>query len=103
MPTFRVGDRATDVDQNQDVVRIDVLRRLAEQAMTDLEFRSVARDDLELALQQFGYDLNETEMTLVLKFRAVLEEAGLDLFLTGEFENHARDLFAGAGIDMPKP
>jgi hypothetical protein len=79
-----------------------VLRRLAEQAMTDLEFRSVARDDLELALRQFGYDLNETEMTLVLKFRAVLEEAGLDLFLTGEFEDHARDLLTGAGIDVPK-
>jgi hypothetical protein len=41
-------------------------------------------------------------MTLVLKFRAVLEEAGLDLFLTGEFENHARELLAGAGFDSPK-
>lgn len=89
-------------DHDQEAVRIDVLRRLAEQAMTDLEFRSVARDDLELALRQFGYDLNETEMTLVLKFRAVLEEAGLDLFLTDEFKDHARDLLAGAGFNPPR-
>jgi len=90
------------VDYDQEAVRIDVLRRLAEQAMTDLDFRSVARDDLELALQQFGYDLNETEMTLVLKFRAVLEEAGLDLFLTGEYADHARELLSGASIETPK-
>jgi hypothetical protein len=90
------------VEHEQETVRIEVLRRLAEQAMTDLDFRSVARDDLELALRQFGYDLNETEMTLVLKFRAVLDEAGVDLSLTGELEGHARDLLAGAGLDAPR-
>lgn len=89
------------VDHESDAVRIEVLRRLAEQAMSDLEFRSVARDDLTLALRQFGYDLNDNEMALVLKFRAVLEDAGLDLFLTGEIEDHARELLAGAGLDGP--
>ena len=85
----------------QDGVRIDVLRRLAEQAMTDLEFRSVARDDLNAALTQFGYDLNPNEMNLVLKFRAVLEEAGLDLFLTGNLKDHEEDLLSLAGLIRP--
>ena len=70
-------------------IRMDVLQRLAEQAMTDLEFRSVARDDLVGALVQYGYELNEREMALVLKFRQVLEEAGVDLFLTEQIsEEH---------------
>ena len=82
----------------QDGVRIDVLRRLAEQAMSDLEFRSVARDDLNAALTQYGYDLNPNEMSLVLKFRAVLEEAGLDLFLTGDLKDREDDLLTLAGM-----
>jgi hypothetical protein len=76
-------------------IRIDVLRRLAEQAMTDLAFREVARDDLDAALAQFGYALTDDEMALVQKFRAVLAEAGVDLFLTGNFD----DLVVMAGID----
>jgi hypothetical protein len=87
----------------QEGVRIDVLRRLAEQAMTDLEFRAIARDDLNAALLQFGYDLNPNEMNLVLKFRAVLEEAGLDLFLTGALKDHEDDLISLAGLISPKP
>lgn len=63
-------------------VRIDVLQRLAEQAMSDPDFRAVARHDLEGALQQFGYDLNDSEMALVLSFRRALADAGIDLFLT---------------------
>ena len=89
-------------DFEQEGVRIDVLRRLAEQAMTDLEFRAVARDDLNAALAQFGYDLNPNEMSIVLKFRAVLEEAGLDLFLTGKLSDHEEDLLALAGLGRPK-
>ncbi|HYP60774.1 MAG TPA: hypothetical protein VEQ36_10140 [Thermomicrobiales bacterium] len=89
-------------DFEQEGVRIDVLRRLAEQAMTDLEFRSVARDDLNAALTQFGYDLNPNEMIIVLKFRAVLEEAGLDLFLTGNLTDHEDDLLALVGLGSPK-
>jgi hypothetical protein len=88
-------------DFEQEGVRIDVLRRLAEQAMTDLDFRSIARDDLNAALAQFGYDLNPNEMSLVLKFRAVLEEAGLDLFLIGDLTDHADDLLALAGLGGP--
>ena len=86
-----------DLDLDQEGVRIDVLRRLAEQAMTDLEFRAIARDDLNAALVTYGYDLTPNEMALVLKFRAVLEEAGLDLFLTGNLD--AADMLAMAGLD----
>jgi hypothetical protein len=49
--------------------------------MSDLDFRAVARHDLEGALQQFGYDLNQSEMELVLAFRRSLADAGIDLFL----------------------
>jgi hypothetical protein len=73
--TFRIEDISGDI-------RIDVLQQLAEQAMTDLDFRAVARHDLEAALRQFGYDLNESEMELVLAFRHSLADAGIDLFLT---------------------
>jgi hypothetical protein len=73
-PTFRIEDISADV-------RIDVLQRLAEQAMSDLDFRAIARHDLEGALEQFGYDLNESEMELVLAFRRSLADAGIDLFL----------------------
>jgi hypothetical protein len=65
-----------------DEIRMDVLRRLAEQAMSDLDFRAVARHDLMAALKQNDYDLNERELALVLRFRDALEEAGIDLFLT---------------------
>jgi hypothetical protein len=73
-PTFRIEDLSGDI-------RIDVLQRLAEQAMSDLDFRAVARHDLEGALKQFGYDLNDSEMELVLAFRRSLADAGIDLFL----------------------
>ena len=86
-------------DMNKENVRIDVLRRLAEQAMSDLAFRAVATHDLNAALTQFGYDLTPNEMALVLKFRAVLEEAGLDLFLTGELDSETRHLLTLAGLD----
>lgn len=72
--TFSIEDLSADI-------RIDVLQRLAEQAMSDLDFRAVARHDLEGALTQFGYDLNDSEMELVLAFRRSLAEAGIDLFL----------------------
>ena len=63
-------------------IRVEVLRRLAEQAMSDQEFRAVARDDLGAALARWGYDLNDREMQLVTRFRAALEDAGIDFFLT---------------------
>ena len=64
-----------------DEVRIELLRRLAEQAMSDPDFRAVARDDLEGALAAYGYDLNERELALVARFRRTLADAGVDLDL----------------------
>lgn len=65
-------------------IRVPVLKRLAEQAMSDPEFRAVARIDLDRALADYGYVLNANEHALVLSFRDTLEEAGVDLFLTPE-------------------
>lgn len=67
-------------------IRLSLLKRLAEQAMSDPEFRAVARVDLDRALGDYGYDLNEQEQTLVRRFRDSLEEAGVDLFLSPEFD-----------------
>ena len=64
-----------------DEVRADLLTRLAEQAMSDPAFRAEAAADLEGALVAHGYALNERERQLVLRFRAALEEAGIDLSL----------------------
>ena len=73
-------------------VRIEVLQRLAEQAMSDAEFRDAARDDLPGALQRNGYELTAQEMALVLRFRRSLEDAGVDL-----------DLVDGMGDDTVGP
>lgn len=67
-------------------VRMPLLKQLAEQAMSDGEFRAVARQDLDAALDQYGYDLNERERTLVFQFRAALDEAGVDLNLIKELD-----------------
>lgn len=85
-------------------VRVPVLRRLAEQAMSDPEFRAVARTDLDAALSTYGYDLNPAEHALVLRFRSTLEEAGVDLFLTPELSMDLEALLASddlAGIERP--
>lgn len=79
-----------------DPIRMTVLRQLAEQAMSDLAFREVARHDLATALTQFGYDLNPTEMALVLRFRDSLEEAGVDLFLKGDLDDASKDFLRDA-------
>lgn len=89
-----------DFDIQREGVRIEVLRRLAEQAMTDLEFRAIARDDLDAALTAYGYELTPQEMDLVHKFRAVLAEAGLDLFLTGDLDKDAEAMLASAGLKL---
>ncbi len=68
-----------------DAVRVDVLRRLAEIAMTDAEFRAVARDDLDAALDRWGYQLNPAELALVRRFRASLADANIDLDLVADF------------------
>lgn len=68
----------------EDDVRMSVLKRLAEQAMSDQAFRAVAGRDLDEALRMHGYELNPRERHLVGQFRAALEDAGVDLFLKDE-------------------
>ena len=79
-------------------IRLPLLQRLAEQAMSDPAFRSVARTSLEDALQQYGYDLNAKELALVLEFRRTLEAAGVDLFLTKELDLASLDPDVVAGL-----
>lgn len=69
-----------------DEIRMPLLKRLAEQAMSDRAFRADAGADLGGALERYGYDLNERELALVGRFRAALEEAGVDLFLKDEID-----------------
>lgn len=62
-------------------IRVEILKRLAEQAMSDSAFRAAAARDLDAALADYGYALNERETELVHKFRITLAEAGIDLML----------------------
>lgn len=80
-----------------DAIRLPLLKRLAEQAMTDAGFRAVAREDLAGALAQFGYDLNERERAFVFRFRQALEEANVDLKLAKEVD---LDALVGEDDDM---
>jgi hypothetical protein len=83
----RFGEENANAMASQDgSVRLEVLQRLAEQAMTDAAFRAEAVDDLPGALARHGYDLSPQEMALVLRFRRSLADAGVDL-----------DLVAGMG------
>jgi hypothetical protein len=75
------GDSANVMPANEGAVRLDVLQRLAEQAMTDSTFREDARRDLIAALAKHGYDLTAQELALVLRFRHSLADAGVDLDL----------------------
>jgi hypothetical protein len=81
-------------------VRMPVLLQLAEVAMSDLDFRAIARHDIEAALRQYGFELNPRELTLVLRFRAALEEAGIDLSLTESLSEKDLDLLRSIGEDM---
>jgi hypothetical protein len=47
-------------------------------------------------LAQFGYELNEPELDLVLKFRAALEESNVDLALAQRLGPEYLDLLKGA-------
>lgn len=77
-----------------------LLLKLAEQAMSDLDFRAVARVDLERALADYGYELNPRELALVLRFRQALAEAGVDLSLTDQFSMEDIDLLRGLGEEI---
>jgi hypothetical protein len=85
---------------NENQVRMPILLQLAELAMSDLDFRAVARNDIEAALRQYGFDLNPRELTLVLRFRAALEEAGIDLSLTESLSEKDLDLLRDIGEEM---
>ena len=82
-------------------VRVELLKRLAEQAMSDPDFRTVARHDLGAALARYGYQLNERELALVTRFRAALAEAGIDLDLVADL-NLGDDQVA-ALLEPPSP
>ncbi len=69
------------VQDDDESVRIEVLQRLAEQAMSDATFREEANTNLESTLAQYGYDLRPQELALVLRFRRSLADAGVDLDL----------------------
>ena len=69
------------VQDDDGSVRIEVLQRLAEQAMSDSTFREEANTNLESALTRYGYDLRPQELALVLRFRRSLADAGVDLDL----------------------
>ena len=74
-------DDVTVISSEDGPVRIDVLQRLAEQAMSDAAFRDEARQDLPATLVKYGYDLTPQELALVLRFRRSLADAGVDLDL----------------------
>lgn len=69
------------VQEDDGSVRIEVLQRLAEQAMSDPVFRAEANANLESTLAQHGYELRPQELALVLRFRRSLADAGVDLDL----------------------
>lgn len=64
--------------------RGELLKQLAEQAMSDAEFRAKASADLDSALTEYGYALNPREHALVVRFRKSLADAGVDLDLVNE-------------------
>jgi len=78
---FPAEDNANVSSAEESAIRIDILQRLAEQAMTDADFRDAATDDLPAALIRYGYDLTAQELALVMRFRRSLEDAGVDLDL----------------------
>ncbi|MGI8403425.1 MAG: hypothetical protein ACR2OE_01410 [Thermomicrobiales bacterium] len=78
-------------------IRVPVMNRLVEQAMIDESFRAIARDDLDRALQENGYDLNERERALVFRFRDALSEAGIDVFLAQTAGTDVGKLFENVG------
>ena len=84
-----------DAPPGSDEIRVELLKRLAEQAMTDPDFRAVARHDLPAALARFGYDLNERELALVTRFRASLADAGVDLDLVANMTEEQLELVRG--------
>lgn len=80
---------------NDEQIRTPLLMQLAEQAMSDATFRAAAAQDLERALVDAGYALNEQEMDLVLQFRSALRDAGVDVFLQEQSLSDLRQMIEG--------
>jgi hypothetical protein len=78
-------------------LRVELLRQLAELAMSNAEFRAKASVDLERALTEYGYDLNPRERALVLRFRKSLADAGVDLDLVNEIPEEQLTRFLRSG------
>jgi hypothetical protein len=91
--------RAGRSDMSDQDIRWPLLKRLAEQAMSDAAFRAAARNDLDGALAEYGYDLNKTERPLVHRFRDSLAEAGVDLALVQELALDFEDDFGPDDFD----
>lgn len=67
--------------------------------MTDEAFREIARSDLDQALLDNAYDLNDRERTLVFRFRDALSEAGIDVLLDSPAGANVKKLMDDVGID----
>ena len=80
-------------------IRVPVMQRLVEQAMTDEAFREIARSDLDRALNDNAYDLNDRERTLVFRFRDALSEAGIEVLLADPAGADVKQLIEDVGID----
>lgn len=83
---------------NDEHIRTPILMQLAEQAMSDATFRAAAATNLERALAEAGYALNEPEMELVTQFRAALHDAGVDVFLQGPSLSELRQMIEGLDV-----
>ena len=102
----------------QNEIRMSLLKRLAEQAMSDQEFRAIAGKDLDGALDRYGYDLNERERDILMQRR--LAEAPVTLEdLSGNYgvsrerirqievrafeklQDKMRELAKGKGMEVP--
>ena len=76
-------------------VRVEMLRRLAELAMSDEVFREAALEDLDGTLARYGYDLNAEERLLVHRFRASLADAGIDLDIVRRYSEQQLNRLIG--------
>jgi hypothetical protein len=76
-------------------VRVELLRQLAELAMSDEIFREAALKDLDGTLVRYGYDLNPEERVLVHRFRTSLADAGIDLDIVRRYSDQQLNRLIG--------
>lgn len=74
-------------------MRDDVLMRFTDRVMNDAEFRTMARADLDGALREGGFDLNDDELSAVREFHR--SASGLsDEELAGALTERGRQQYA---------